>query len=412
MIRDILSLPRSVHILCIGTFINRAGTFLIPFLTLYLENELKLGERFATRTMGLYGLGAIVAALAGGHCADWIGRRVVMLLSLFGGGAALVAFSFVKAPWAIMTTIVFFALVAEMYRPAASAMIGDLVGPALRPSAFGLMYVAINMGFAVGPVVGGLMLQYYTFQTLFWCDAVTSAVYGVIILARIRETLPPRPQPAALPAADAGADAPGPARPLAVNAAVHMLHDTTFMVCCAASLLVAFVFMQSMSTFPLYLAGLGIGPEMYGRIIALNGVIIVVFQIPLTSFLSRFHRGVVVAAASLVIGLGFSLNALAATPLQFAGTVVVWTLGEMMSAAFLMSIVSDLAPPELRGRYMGVLGSCYSLAMMLGVPLGGEILVRYGGTAVWLSTGAASVLASALYYSIRHRTGRREHARA
>src|SRR2546426_5077141 len=133
MLRKYWELPRTVHVLCIGTFVNRAGSFIIPFLALYLNERLGLGERFATRTMGLYGLGAIIASLAGGQLADWIGRRAVMLISLFGGAAAMLFLSRLSSGGAIMATVFALSLIAEMYRPAASAMIGDVVEPLRRP---------------------------------------------------------------------------------------------------------------------------------------------------------------------------------------------------------------------------------------------------------------------------------------
>ncbi len=205
MLQPYLNLPRAVHILCLGTFVNRAGTFLIPFLTIYLHANLGLSPRTATLTMGLYGLGAIVASMLGGHLADWIGRRRVMLFSLFGGAAALFIFSFLTSATAVMATVTAFGIIAEMYRPAASAMIGDLVEPARRPHAFGLMYVAINLGFAVGPVIGGLIAA-YSFRWLFWGDAFASCMYGLIVLTLIRETLPSRKK-AVAPRTDQRADA-------------------------------------------------------------------------------------------------------------------------------------------------------------------------------------------------------------
>ena len=189
MLREYLSLPRSIHILCMGSFINRAGAFVVVFLVLYLRQDLGLDVTFATRTMGVFGLGAIIASLVGGHLADQIGRRTVMLASLFGGATILVVFSFVTARWAIMPMVLVFAMVVEMYRPAASAMIADLTDPVQRPHAFGLMYVAINLGFAVGAFVGGKIAG-YGFQWLFWGDALTAAIYGLIIVLAISETLP------------------------------------------------------------------------------------------------------------------------------------------------------------------------------------------------------------------------------
>jgi MFS family permease len=191
MFKPYLELPRSIYILCAGTLINRAGTFLVSFLTFYLKKSLGFNAAFATWTMGVFGLGSIVAALVGGHLADRIGRRTVMVSSLLGASSILLFFGRLTSPAAIVVAVFFFALVSDMYRPAASAMIADLVEPSRRPTAFGLMYVTINLGMAISPVVGGLIAE-HSYQWLFYGDALTSSAYAIILFFAIRETLAKR----------------------------------------------------------------------------------------------------------------------------------------------------------------------------------------------------------------------------
>ncbi len=400
MLRQYLDLPRAVHILCVGTFINRAGTFLVPFLSFYLTERLGLGEAFATQTIGVFGIGSMAAALVGGHLADRIGRRVVMVCSLFGGAAILIIFSRLTSPTAIVATIFTYALVAETYRPAASAMIADLVEPHRRSLAFGLMYVSINLGFAVSPVIGGTLAA-YSFQFLFWGDALTCSLYGLLIFLAIRETLPARVR------STAGSVPNATTEPLddasAIEAAKHILRDGPFQVFCLATLLAGMVFMQSFGALPLYLHQLGFTVQDYGRIIAVNGLLICCFQIPLTSLLNRFRRERVIVVGALVIGAGFGLTALARTGWQFAATVVVWTLGEMMHAPFMHAVVSDLAPIRLRARYMGVLSVCFAGAMTVGVPIGGWVLAHFNPRVVWLICLVTGVVAALLYWSIHRR---------
>jgi MFS family permease len=156
---------------------------------------------------------------------------------------------------------------------------------------------------------------------------------------------------------------------------------------------------------------LGIGAKQYGRIIALNGVMITVLQLPFAALASRWRRDWTLIASGLVLGGGFFLNAFARTPLQFAAVVVVWTLGEMMNAVFAPTIVSDLAPVALRGRYLGVFTMCYSSAAMFGAPLGGLVLARGGGRALWTAVLVLGLGAAAFWVlagpGIRRRTGMR-----
>lgn len=406
--REYLTLPRTVHVLCLGILINRAGTLLVPFLTLYLQSRLGLGIETATRVMGAYGAGALVAAVAGGHLADRFGRKRVMVGSLAGGAAILSVFPLLQSSWQVAAGLFVFAMIGEMYRPATQAMSADLVEPSRRPAAYALLYVAVNLGFAIAPVIGGLLAS-ASFRWLCWVDALTNGAYAVLLAAMVRET---RPGAAADPAADpaAGGGEP-PHEHVGLGAALRAIsRDGTMLAFCAGIVLVGLSFMQIASTFPLYLGQLGIGAKQYGRIIAVNGLMITLLQLPFAALVSRWRRDLVMIASGVVLGVGFFLNAFARTPWQFTAVVVVWTLGEMLNAVFAPTIVSELAPPSMRGRYMGVFTMCFSSAAMFGAPLGGLVLARGGGLALWsavllLGLGAAAFSALAAP-GIRRRTGK------
>lgn len=404
MLKSYLEFPRAVYLLCLGSFINRAGTFLLPFLTFYLVDELGLSVSFATMAMGVYGAGSIAGALLGGHLADRIGRRPVMLISLLGGAVVLRFFGLLGNPASILPGVFVFTVMAEMYRPAASAMIADLVGAQRRTHAFGLMYVAINLGFAVGALVGGwLATVWYTW--LFWGDALTAGLYALILILFIGETRPTQPSPADPSVPNPDTQFP---RPPPVRFVRQVLADRTFVVFCVAALLCGLVYLQGMSTFPLYLNSLGFGPDTYGRLISVNGWLIVLFQLPITSFITRYHRGTVVACAALILAFGFGAKAFSQTAWQFQAAVVIWTVSEMMQAPLMSAIVTDLAPAHLRARYLGVFSMVFSSANMLGAPLGGMMLQRWGGRLLWLVTCCLALAAAGLFVLLRPRLGSRD----
>lgn len=390
-----LSLPRAVHVLCVGSFINRAGTFLVPFLTIYLTQRLHYGESFATLCMGAYGLGAMGAALAGGHLADHVGRRRVMLFSLVGSALCIASFGYVREKATIVTLTILTAAVAEMYRPAASAMIADLTAVEQRPQAYGLMYVAINLGFACGAFIGG-QLAAYSFSVLYWADALTSLTYAGIIFVTIRETLG---------TASAGIPPEASREPPVdfVTAASRIASDGVFVRFCMASFLLGLVYMQSFSTLPLYFQRLGHGPSEFGSIISINGWLIVLVQLPLTAAMARFNRANVIIAAALFTAAGFGLTGLVTSLPLLAGTVVVWTIGEMLQSPLLPAITTDLAPANLRARYFGMIGLGFSGANMIGAPLGGWVLAHGGGRLIWLGTFVSAMTAAALYVSIHRK---------
>ena len=180
MYRDYLELPVVVRILCCGALINRAGSFVLIFLTIYASEELEFGVPFATACIGVLGFGSMIGAVLGGHFADLWGRRTVMLSALFGGGCVLVLLAELENRWAFMGAVGLFALVTDMYRPAAAAMIADVVSVNRRAHAFALMYIAINLGFAVAPPLGGWLAD-FSFRWLFWADALTMFGAGIVV---------------------------------------------------------------------------------------------------------------------------------------------------------------------------------------------------------------------------------------
>lgn len=291
LLQQYRQLPATVHLLCVGSFINRVGSFVMLFLSIYISEELQLGADFASYCIGAFGCGSVISALIGGQLADQFGRRRTMLLALFGGAATLLVLSQVRTGWLFMVVLFLFAMVVDMYRPASTALIGDAVSDAQRPHAFGLLYLSFNLGFAVAPPLGGYLAG-KSFQYLFWADAATTAMYGVVVLLTIREirSFPAHAtdsRQAALAgetpvsAADAAASATIttsevtpliPAKPRSAIAALqHLLHDHNFLLFMTCSLLTNIVFMQSFVTLPLYLYRLGFNELEFGRMICLNG---------------------------------------------------------------------------------------------------------------------------------------------
>lgn len=380
-----------MHILSLGMFINRAGAFLIMFLTLYLQDELELGTTFATRAMGVFGAGSVTGTLVGGQLADRIGRKPVLLLALCGAASVLFVFPYLRTRWSILTGVFLLAAVADMYRPAVHAMIADMTEGEERSLAFGLNFLAINLGFAVAGPLGGELAD-ISFPMLFGVDAATALVFAGIIAWKIPETLPAK-------LAD-HADGDDSKVPLGV-AVERIVRDRVFMLLCLATLFLSLCYMQMNSTLPLYIKGLGYEKNIVGRIIGVNGLLIVLFQIPVTQVVTRYHRGWMITLAAALVGFGFALTSLATVHVAIVGTICVWTLGEMMHAPLISATVGDLAPASMRARYMGAFTMSWSVANMIGAPLGGEVLENHGAERLWVLAGLVGLLASIGFWTIR-----------
>jgi MFS family permease len=268
-------------------------------------------------------------------------------------------------------------------------MVADIISPAERPRAFGLLFWAVNLGWAFSMVLGGTLAR-EGFQLLFWIDAATCAGFGLLVWRAVPETR-----------VRGGGRDDGP------GGFVRVLRDRVMVGYATVMLCYTFVLMQGMTTMPLAMKEAGLGPQDYGIAIAANGVLIIIVQPLVNAWLSRRDHSLVMVAGFALVGAGYGLTALASSLPGFTATILVWTLGEITAASVLQAVVADLAPPHLRGRYSGLYGMAWSGGFLL-APLGGTQLLGAGGPALlWLScTGLALAAAAgqlALAPAIRRR---------
>ena len=377
LIRSVRSLPRPAWILFGGTLVNRFGSFVLPFLVLYLRH-LGYPVGVAGAAAGAYGLGSVAASAVGGHLADTLGRRGGIALSMFGSAATMLALSQARALAAILSLAVLAGLTAEAYRPASSALLADLVPQTKdRVTAFALYRLAVNLGFAFGPAAAGLLAE-RSFLFVFLGDAATSALYGTLALVGL---------PAGHREADGGQGTGGGYR--------AVVGDRALLLFLAASLLEALVYLQSHSSLSLQVRADGLTASAYGALLSLNGVVCVVLELPIIAVTRRLPGPPTIAAGLLLQGAGFALVAAAHSFATLAGTVGVWTLGEIVTSSVSMAYVASLAPASLHGRYQGSRGLAWGVASVLG-PTGGALLFGWSRSGLWLLCGATSAVAAAL----------------
>jgi MFS family permease len=280
----------------------------------------------------------------------------------------------------VLTTLA--GLTGEMYRPAAAALLTDLTPAGERIPAFALNRLAINLGFAAGPAVAGLLAE-RSFFLLFLGDALTSAAFGVIALTTLPEGVRVR----------RGEERRG-------EAVRTMLRDRAFVFFLVSSVLGAFVYFQSQTTFPLHVRASGLSDSDYGLLISLNGLAIVLFELPLVAITQRFPYRPVLTVGSLLVGLGFALNAVANDLPELALTVLIWTLGEIIYAPVASAYVADIAPEHLRGRYQGAWGLTWGLAYVF-APAVGAAIFAWSADGLWLICGLLGLAAALLLLAAR-----------
>ncbi len=373
-------LPRAAWVLFLGTFLNKFGTFVIPFLTLYLtQRGFSLTD--AGLAMSAYGLGGLMASLIGGHLADVIGRRKTIAISMFSVAAAMVMLSQSNSLPGIILSTFLAALTGELYRPASSALLADLVPHNQRVTAYAAYRMAFNAGFAFGPATAGFLAARGYFW-LFAGDAATSVLFGIIALIAL-----PRGKP--VPHEGGGWTKDFKA----------LGGDRRFLRVLGAAFLLAIVFLQISSTFGLHVTKQGFPTSTYGLILSLNGVLVVMCELPLTSWTRKLPSRLVMFVGYLIIGAGFTLIAFAHTVPALVGCLVIFTVGEMVTMPVSSAYVAGLAPAHLRGRYMGVYSLTWSAALIV-APQIGLRLFAISPYALWLSCGALAMVAAAIIFPV------------
>ena len=375
LLQDLRSLPRQYWILFSGTLVNRFGTFVIPFLVIYLTTRGYEGTIIGF-TLGAFGAGGLCAGAIGGYLADKIGRKPTMLISCAGSAGFMLLISQASGLLALATATFMTGLFSGLYGPAAGALIADLVPPELRIRAFSCQRWAVNIGFAAGMATAGLMVK-KSFMALFIVDAGTTLILGLTVWFGLKSR---------------------PVRHAAMggwhHALKHVRGNVPFLTACAASFLMTLVFLQMSCTYSLQTTlGAGLDESTYGFLMALNGIMIACLELPLTSFTRRFNPVRIIAAGYALIGIGMGINYFGASLPLLLVSVIVFTLGEMIAMPVSAGYMASLAPDEMRGRYQGVMSITWSTATMVGPSLG-IMFYHFSPQVLWVTVMGLALLAA------------------
>lgn len=406
-------LPRRVWLLALVLLINRSGAMVVAFLSVYLINEQGLPPSRAGFVMAAFGAGGIMGNYVGGLLNDRFGSWHIMFISLIGAGVMHILLGEVQSYGLLCLMAFLVSLWADAFRPANRAAIAVYAPPDKFTRAFGLMRMAVNLGYSVGPAVGGYLIYHYGFRLVFWGDGLSflAAAVAFYLLLPPDETARPLVSAEERRQADAvgGSAAATPAHRQAWLL-LFVLANACLMIC----------FFQLFSVFSVYLKTEGFDERGIGWIYTLSSFLIVAVEMPLLYLIGKRRYGslpVMVVGGALLF-ISFAILPLVA-PLGFLPVLAMaflMTFGEMLYMPFTNTFVSHYAPPSRRGEYLGVLSASYSAAFVVTPVLGFAVAETYGSPASiltcctvaflgWLVLGrVGGVLKQAL---LRRRAGRR-----
>jgi MFS family permease len=399
--RDSLrQLPPRVWIVSAGILVNRAGNFLPVFIVLYLVDKQHQSPAAAGLVLGAAGLGNVLGNTIGGHLADRIGRRWTMTLSAFTTAGLTACIPQVTNLVALVGMVGMVGTASQIYRPAAAALLVDGLEYQRRLAAAGLYRFGMNVGAAAAGVLGGLLAT-HSFSWLFYDNAIASLAFGVIIALLVRD-----------PARGAGradqqgpadrADQQGPEQSTVKAGYLTILADRRLRRFLAMTFIAEFVYIQSAVGLPLHITSIGLSAADYGLLIGLNGVLVVLFELPITGAVSRRRPEYIIALGNVFTGAGLALTIFAGTMFWLAATVVLWTAGEMLYASMSAAYLGGLPLPHLVGRYQGLYGATITAGTGLG-PLIGGLAYASSPKAFWALVGVTGLWSAQLALPQRRR---------
>lgn len=379
-------LSRSTWLLSVIMLVNRMGTMVVPFMTLYLTTEMGYSVSGAGFVFGLFGIGAFCGAFVGGKLTDRIGFYPVQMITLIGGGLLFITLGQMKTYPLICLFTFLVSFVNEAFRPANSTAIASYSKEENRTRSYSLNRLAINLGWAVGGAVGGV-IAHYDYQLLFWVDGITNITAALLMWLTIRPVNPKKQkhkEQQEEPALPAHRDRPY----------IVFIIITMFFACC---------FFQIFNNLPIFFnKELHLSEIYIGFLMALNGIIIALVEMVLVYKLEGKRKSMIyITSGVALVGLSFlSLNIPLAGIVVATFMMVTVTFGEILSMPFMNSYWISRAQPSNRGQYAALYTMSWSAAQSLG-PMGGALLADYGGFSVlWWAVGGLSLITALFFYKL------------
>lgn len=356
------------------TLINRAGTMVIPFMSLYLTENLEFTLTNVGWVMTAFGLGSVIGAWLGGKLTNKIGFYKVMFWSLFLSGFMFVGLQYITSFEGVCVAVFFLMLVADTFRPALFVAVAAYAKPENRTRAVTLIRLAINLGFSVGPAVGGFIIFGIGYKGLFWVDGITCILAGLIFVYVLSER-----------------NAANKIKEEEVGVKGSPFKDKAYLVFLGALLLIGFTFLQYFSTIPLYYSEVHhLSEKEIGWLMSLNGILIFVFEMPLVSFFEneRFSRYRILAFSTLLFALSFFVLNMTGWVGILALGMVLMSYGEMLNFPFLNSFaMSRAAKNNNQGEYMALFTMSFSIAHIFAHNSGMQLIAYLGYEFTWYLMG-------------------------
>jgi MFS family permease len=389
--KGLKKLPHDMWVIFFTTLINRTGTMVLPFLTLYLTSERKVSPAEAGFVIAVYGFAALVTAPVVGRISDKIGALKVMKSSLIFSGISLFLFSFITNYYLILLITFIWSVINESFRPANMSLISEVTDASQRRTGFALNRLAINLGMSIGPVVGGF-LSLIDFSLLFYANGFSAIAAGsYLTFAKLNLKREENHSGILVQTEEPGIK-------------FSVLKNKIFLFFLIGITPVTIVFFQHIGAMPIFVVNdLGYTTAAFGLFSAVNTVLIIIAEVPLNEWMTNWKYRNSLFLGALFCRIGFGGMAFINESIGLVITIIIWTVGEMIFFPVTAAYVSEIAPPKKRGEYMGYFQMTFSIGFMLGPWLGTEIYERFGAFNLWIIIFGIGMTSSILMMFIKEK---------
>ena len=372
---------REIWILTLVTFINRAGTMVLPFLSKYLNDDLHFSLPQIGNILVCFGLGSMVGSWLGGKLSDKIGFYKIMIFSLFVSGLMFFGLQYITSYVGLCISIFLIMVVADMFRPAMFVSLNVYAKPENRTRALTLVRLAVNLGFAAGPALGGLIIMNIGYKGLFWADGATCIIAILTFWLLVKEKKKPAESKEEKALLEASRES--------------VFKDKPFWIFLFMCVITGVLFFQLFTTIPLYhKKQFDLNELQTGLLLTLNGVLIFFLEMPIVSYIERnkLDKVKIVSIGCFLMAISMFLMLLN----FWAGILIIMmlfmTVAEMFAFPFSNSFAMSRAPKGHEGRYMAIFTMSFSAAHVLSAKIGMGIVDIFGYQMNWLFMGILGLI--------------------
>lgn len=394
-------LSKESWMLALVMLINRAGSMVLPFLGVYMTNHLHFSIENTGIVLSFFGIGSVIGSWLGGFITDKIGEYKVQSFSLLLSVPLFCLIPVFETEVGVAAIILIQSIVSDAFRPANSVAITKYAKPENITRAFSLNRMAVNLGFSIGPALGGI-LSAISYEFLFFANALTALSAGILYIVFFRK----RNKLARLKAKK-------------VKEAIEIKKDSSpyrdgkFLLYCFFCMLFSICFFQLFSTLTIFYKDTAhLSQQNIGYILGYSGFLVVLLEMGLVQVAEKYvSLAVTMFLGTFICGISYAMLGFDHSMITLILSMSLLCVGEIWALPFMSTITALRSGKNNKGAYMGLNGISFSIAFIVTPYLGTLIAEKLGFTTLWIGTGIlATIIAIAFYFIVPWMIGDRKHA--